>query len=265
MSLLREIVEGKRRDLRGLRRDRPWAVLEAEALYAAPRRSLAEALRRGDGPIRFLTEIKRASPSAGWIRRDGDALAVGRRYAECGAAGLSLVTEERYFHGRPEDLPRLRELGLPLLMKDFIIDPYQVALARAGGADAILLIAALEDGPMLAEARAAARELEIEVLLEVHDERECETAHALEPELAGVNHRNLATFEIRPEVSERLLPRLPAEARRIAESGIRARADVRRLEVLGYDGVLVGEALMRAEDPGRELLVLRGEGEGEER
>jgi indole-3-glycerol phosphate synthase len=143
-------------------------------------------------------------------------------------------------------------------MKDFFVDPFQVELARALGADGLLLIAALGDRPLLEEIRAAARELGLEVLVEVHDARECELAHRLGPELSGVNNRDLSTFEVDLGTSERLRPYLPPDSVALAESGIRTRVDVERLEKAGFDALLVGESLMRANDPGDALLILRG-------
>lgn len=258
MSVLRDIVMAKRERVRVWLRERPWALLESAEGYRDPRRSLRAALTRGEGAIRFLTEIKRASPSAGPIALEADAPAVARRYQEAGSAGISLVTEEQFFRGRPDDLPLVRAVGLPVLMKDFFIDPYQVAQARALGADALLLIAAIDDRPLLRELRSAARDLGLEVLLEVHDEAECEVAHDLDPELVGVNNRDLSSFVVDLATSEQLSPRLPRGPARLAESGIRSRADVLRLEAAGFDGLLVGEHLMRASDPGRALLELRG-------
>lgn len=291
MSILRDIVQAKRERVRALKRSHPVSSLRAGPIYGEERRSLASALRResstrssrqrdadpldrgtvGDrsgpanrpapasDPIRFLCEIKRASPSAGWIREDADAVQVASLYAQAGAGAISLLTEEEYFRGRLEDLPRVREIGLPVLMKDFFVDPFQVELARGLGADSLLLIAALDDAPLLQEIRAAARELRLDVLVEVHDDWECELAHRLDPELIGVNNRNLATFDVDLGVSERLRPLLPPHAVALSESGIRTRDDVERLEAAGFDALLVGESLMRAKDPGDALRILRGD------
>jgi len=281
VSILRDIVEAKRERLRAWKRLYPLSSLRGEPIYSAERRSLAAALRRSGpgsqeadseqlrerhpeqttegGDLRFLCEIKRASPSAGPIREGADAVEIARLYAEAGANAISLLTEEEFFCGRPDDLPRVRAVGLPVLMKDFLLDPFQVELARGLGADAILLIAALDDAPLLAELRAAARELRIETLVEVHDERECEVLHRLDPELAGVNNRDLTSFEVDLGASERLRPLLPPTAVALSESGIRTRADVSRLAAAGFDGLLVGESLMRAEHPGDALRLLRGE------
>ncbi len=260
MSVLTDILAARRIRMRRLAREYPWATLEAEPLYAAPRHSLAASLARGAGGIRFLTEIKRASPSAGPIQLDADAGKTAERYRDAASGGISLVTEEDYFLGRPHELPRVREAGLPVLMKDFFVETHQIAWARSLGADAILLIAAVDDRPLLRALRSCARELGLDVLLEVHAEEECEIAHELETELVGVNNRDLSTFVVDLATSERLFARLPKARARLAESGIRSRADVERVERAGFDGVLVGEHLMRAPDPGAALLELRGLG-----
>jgi indole-3-glycerol phosphate synthase len=257
MSILHEIIVAKRDRVAELRTVTPWLALRAAAGFAEPRRSLAAALRR-DGAVRFLCEIKRASPSAGEIRPEADAPRIAEIYREAGASGISLVTEEQFFRGRPADLPGVRAAGLPVLMKDFLVDPWQVGQARSLGADAVLLIVAVNDRPLLEELRAVARELELEVLVEVHDAAELELAWRLAPELCGVNHRNLSTFEVDLGLGERLLPDLPPAAVHLAESGIRTRADVVRLEAAGFDALLVGESLMRAPDPGAALRELRG-------
>jgi indole-3-glycerol phosphate synthase len=268
MSILDDILAARRVRVRELQRERPWSELEQAPLFREPRRSLAQALRRGEGSIRFLCEIKRASPSAGPIRLEANAAEIAASYVQGGASALSLITEEAFFQGRLDDLPVVREAGAPVLMKDFIVDPYQLVLGRALGADGALLIAAVDDRSLFAEARAAARDLSLEILVEVHAEEEIELALSLDPELIGVNHRDLRSFRVDLGVSEKLLPLLPASATRLAESGIRARADVEVLERRGFDALLVGESLMRAPDPGRALLALRGidpaggEGEG---
>jgi indole-3-glycerol phosphate synthase len=259
VSILAEIVRAKRARVAAMRRERSASALAVEESFSEPRRSLAAALRRPEGePIRFLCEIKRASPSAGAIRLDADARGIARAYREAGAAGVSLVTEEDFFRGRPADLPVVRAEGLPVLMKDFLVDPWQVVQARALGADAVLLLLALGDRTLLAELRAAAREQGIEVLAEIHASSELEAALALDPEMIGVNHRDLSTFEVDLARGIELLPHLPAERVRLAESGIRERGDVVRLETAGFDALLVGESLMRLPDPGAGLRALRG-------
>jgi len=291
MTILDDILRARRARVPEWKRQRSWSALAEDPIYAQPRRPMDTALRRyhaaGEGagepaveraigraldraglseaapspprPIRFLSEIKRASPSAGEIRPGTDAAAVAEAYRDAGASAISLVTEEDFFRGRLEDLPLVRAAGLPVLMKDFLVDPYQVALARALGADAVLLIAAIEDRPLLRELREAARELELQVLIEIHEAREAELAHELLTEMTGVNNRDLRTFQVDLQVSASLLPLLPSSSVRLSESGIRTRDDVLRLQEIGFDALLVGESLMRAPDPGAALRQLRGE------
>jgi indole-3-glycerol phosphate synthase len=259
VSILREILALKRARVAALRRERSVAALEADPLFRAERRSMAAALRRPTGePIRFLCEIKRASPSAGEIRPGADAPRIAESYRDAGASGLSLVTEEEFFRGRSEDLPAVRAAGLPVLMKDFLVDPWQVAFARSLGADAVLLLISVEDPPLLSELRAAAREYGLETLVEIHGASELDSAARLQPEMLGVNHRDLRTFEIDLDRGVALRPHLPSECVQLAESGIRTRPDVVRLESAGFDALLVGESLMRADDPGAALRLLRG-------
>ncbi|MBD3161408.1 MAG: indole-3-glycerol phosphate synthase TrpC, partial [Candidatus Latescibacteria bacterium] len=236
--------------------------LEASDLWQAERRSMAGALRRDDPeePVRFLSEIKRASPTAGPIRPNADPAEIARTYGDAGAAALSILTEPRWFDGDPSFLARAREaVDLPLLMKDFVLDEWHVAWARSLGADAILLIVAALDPAQLRDLLTAAREVGIETLVETHDERELDRALEAGAEIVGINHRNLQTFAVDLGLSDRLLPRIPAGKVRVAESGIRSRDEVERLEQAGVDALLVGESLMRAEDPGAALRALRGE------
>lgn len=265
MSALVEILRAKSARVRELRRRLPWGALRRELMFAESRRSLTDALRRpahaaGESPvpIRFLCEIKRASPSAGPIRLDADAAAIAAAYRVAGASAISVVTEEEFFLGRPSDLATVRAIGLPLLMKDFVLDPWQIGQARALGADAILLIVAALSRSQLEELAAAARELGLDALIEVHTEAECEGAARVAPKLIGVNNRDLDSLRVDLSVSERLLSHLPPDAVRLSESGIADRSDVVRLD--RFDGLLVGERLMRAHDPARELRSLRGVG-----
>lgn len=281
MSILHDILTAKRRRIDLLARERPAATWADDPLYHEPRRPFARALRRESSPepgtapgaagpaapgvaavaaVRFLCEIKRASPSAGPICLEADAVEVASAYRRAGAAAISLVTEEEWFRGRPDDLPRVRAAGLPVLMKDFLVDPWQCAQARALGADAVLLIAAAAGFAPLAELRAAARMHGLDVLVEIHDESELEPALQLDGELYGINHRDLATFEVDMERGARLVRRLPAGRVKVAESGIRTRTDVERLEANGFDALLVGETLMRSPDPAGALRLLRGAG-----
>jgi len=207
-----------------------------------------------------IAEVKKGSPSKGVIREDFDPLAIAEIYQDNGATCLSVLTDEKFFMGHLLFLPKIREVvNLPLLRKDFICDPYQIYEARAAGADAILLIAAMLDAVQLAEYNALAKELLLDVLLEVHDEMELEVALNIDCELIGINNRNLKTFETDLATTERLLPMIPKGHFVVAESGISTREHVLRLQKAGAKGFLVGESLMREEDIGVKLRELQGE------
>jgi indole-3-glycerol phosphate synthase len=204
-----------------------------------------------------IAEVKKASPSKGVLREDFDPAAIAASYARHGAACLSVLTDERFFQGAPEYLRQARAAsGLPVLRKDFIIDDYQIVEARSWGADAILLIVAALDRSRLRALEAAAVDLGLAVLVEVHDAAELELALELETQLIGINNRNLRTFETRLETTLDLLPRIGSERIVVTESGILAPAEVARMRTAGVNAFLVGEAFMRAPDPGRELARL---------
>ncbi len=257
-SILAEILRHKRAEVDAAVAARPRGELEAAARDAGPVRPFAAALRRPPGaPVRVIAEIKRASPSAGAIRAGADPAAIGREYAAAGAAAISVLTDERFFDGHIEFLARVRAaVGCPLLRKDFIIDAYQVAEARAAGADAILLIVAALEQTQLAELVGEAARLGLDALVEIHSEEEADRALAAGARLIGVNHRDLASFTIDMGLTAALAPRLPADAVLVAESGIRTADDVRRLGDDGAHAVLVGETLMRAPSPGAALAAL---------
>lgn len=204
-----------------------------------------------------IAEIKRASPSQGVIRPDFDCGAIARSYRDAGAACLSVLTDVDFFQGRDEYLQLARqESGLPVLRKDFIVDPWQVYEARALGADCILLIIAALGDAMLRECADAAREASLDVLVEVHDREELERALVLRTPLIGINNRDLRTFDTRLETTLGLLADIPADRLVITESGIHARADVERMRAAGVQAFLVGETFMRAPDPGARLEEL---------
>ena len=259
-SVLREIVSHKQEELAERRRRLPFPDVRRRAADAdAPRPFLAALL----GPrIRLIAEVKGASPSAGTIRAAFDPAAIARGYENAGAAAISVLTDSRYFAGADSHLLGVRQaVGLPVLRKDFIVDPYQVYEARSIGADAALLIAALLPAAALADLQALAQELGMAALLEVHREEELDAALAARPALVGINNRNLDTLETTLEISRRLRPRIPGGITVIAESGIEERAQVEEMERLGVHAVLVGTALMRAPDPSarvRELLGAAG-------
>jgi indole-3-glycerol phosphate synthase len=220
----------------------------------------------GAGFPAVIAEVKRRSPSKGEIRPDFDPVACARAYAENGAAALSVLTDEHYFGGHLDYLRAIHaEVGLPILRKDFVVDGYQIDEARVAGADAVLLIVAGLEDELLRALHGRARELGLDVLVEVHDEGELERALGLEADLLGVNNRNLHTFQTDLAVTEKLAARLfgrESEARAgeillVAESGIRSLQDLERLEAAGAGAFLVGESLMRQPDPGAALMKLR--------
>jgi len=261
VTILDDILAVKRDEVAAARAARPLAEVEVAAAQAGPVRGLRAALARPPGaPVRVLAEIKRASPSAGPIRPGADPAAIAAEYAGAGAAALSVLTDRRFFDGDLAFLARCRAaVSLPLLRKDFVIDPYQVAESRAAGADAILLIAAALSPAQLAELAAAAASYGLDALVEVHAEDELPAALAAGATLVGINHRDLKTMRMDMSLTPAIAARLPADVVVVAESGIRTAADVERLGAAGAHAVLVGEHLMRAPSPGQALRELRGE------
>jgi indole-3-glycerol phosphate synthase len=266
MSILAEIIEHKRNEI---------AMLDARALRRAaeespaPRDFLSAIAREKGiehrGGVKLIAEVKRASPSRGILAPHLDLLQVADIYARHGASAISVLTDQEFFMGELETLRELRfvrKLELPLLRKDFIIDAVQLYESRASGADAVLLIAAaLTDDLHMADLHALALELGLTPLVEVHDEVETERALKLKDiRLIGVNNRNLGTFEITLETTERLRPMIPDEIPAVAESGIFTASDVERLAEAGVDAILVGEALVTSEDIGKKVRELSGTG-----
>jgi len=260
VNILDRILATKRDEVAAAKQAVPFSQLEAEARTAGPLRGFAAALRRAPGtPVHVLAEIKRASPSAGAIRAGADPAEIGAAYADAGASAISVLTDRDYFDGDLGFLRRVRDrIGLPLLRKDFLVDPYQVAEARVAGADAILLIVAALSPAQLSELLAAAHGYGLDVLVEVHTVREAEIALAAGVSLLGVNHRDLKTFTIDMSLTSVVAPMLPPDVVLVAESGIKVPADVQLLGAVGAHAVLVGEQLMRAPDPGAALRALRG-------
>ncbi len=210
-------------------------------------------------PVRVIAELKRRSPSRGSIREDMDPLTQAGCYQRGGASAISVLTEELHFHGSPEALRRVSaSVPLPTLQKDFVLEDYQLFEAVERGAAAALLIVSILPPHRLLALLSAARSLGLDALVEVHDEAELDQALEAGAQLIGVNNRNLETFEVDLRTSERLAVRTPEDRVLVGESGILERADVERLEACGVDAVLVGEALMRAEDPESKLRELRG-------
>jgi indole-3-glycerol phosphate synthase len=242
------------RDFNSLRRD-----VESDAALRADLRGFEASLRRtiAAGQAGIIAEVKKASPSKGVIRADFRPADIAQSYANGGAACLSVLTDVQFFQGSPEYLKQARAAcDLPVIRKDFIVDLYQVYEARAMGADAILLIVAALDHGLMADLEACAQELGMDVLVEVHDGDELDAALKLKTRLLGINNRNLRTFEVTLDTTIGLLPRIPAERLVVTESGILAPADVKRMRDANVHAFLVGEAFMRAPDPGTELRRL---------
>ena len=260
-DILDRIIAVKRDEIAAARPKRSAADLHELARGQSAPRGFAAALRgriaRGDAGV--IAEVKKASPSKGVLRERFDPAAIAASYAAHGAACLSVLTDVSFFQGHEDFLRQARAAcALPVLRKDFMIDPYQVVEARAMGADCILLIAAsLGDGQMN-ELEAAAAELGLDVLVEVHDARELERALKLRTPLVGVNNRNLRTFEVSLQTTLDLMAGVPPDRLLVTESGILARPDVVRMRAAGVHAFLVGEAFMRAPDPGVALAALFG-------
>ncbi|MFC9064614.1 indole-3-glycerol phosphate synthase TrpC [Streptomyces harbinensis] len=261
--MLADIITGVREDLERRRAAVPESALrERAAAYGggpAAVAGTAERLRRpgaGGGP-RVIAEVKRASPSKGSLAPIADPAALAASYAAGGAAAISVLTEGRRFGGSLADLAAVRErVPVPVLRKDFVVDPYQVWEARAHGADLVLLIVAALDQPLLTGLSALAREVGLCPLLEVHDEEEAGRALAAGAGVIGVNARDLRTLEVDPGVFGRVAPLIPDTVVRIAESGVRGPADAARYAAEGADAVLVGEALVRGADPAAAVAAL---------
>jgi len=256
--ILAEILAHTREVVTTARRTVPVSALRERASWHEPRRGFRAALAAGPAPA-VIAEIKRASPSRGVIREAFEPPEHARSYAAAGASALSVLTERRWFQGALDHLAATRAVtSLPLLRKDFLVDPYQVEEARAWGADAVLVIAAAGSPALRGELLAAAREHGLDALVEVHDEGELAWAAAAGATLVGINNRDLVTFDTRLETTERLAPLVPPGVILVAESGMRSPADVRRMVAAGAHAVLVGEAFMAAPDPGAALRELVG-------
>lgn len=265
-DILQKILAVKHEEIaRGRARQALPSVLRDAQARVADRRGFARALvdRIRAGQAGVIAECKRASPSRGVLREPYAPAEIAASYAAGGAACLSVLTDEGFFRGALADLVAAREAcSLPVIRKDFLIDEWQLAQAGAYGADAILLIVAALDDHQLIDLEAMAIELGLDVLIEAHDHAELDRALRLRTPLIGINNRNLRTFEVSLETSLGLLSHLPSDRVLITESGILNRADVQRMQAEGVHGFLVGEAFMRAPDPGRALQEMFFPGAG---
>ena len=258
-DILDKIVAVKREEIAAAKKKAPLEVVRADAESRVLTRDFEGAIRRRveAGQSAVIAEIKKASPSKGVLRADFIPADIAQSYAEAGAACLSVLTDRQFFQGQPDFLKQARaSCDLPVLRKDFIVEPYQVYESRVMGADCILLIVAcLEDGVM-GELEVIARSLDMAVLVEVHDAAELERALKLKTPLVGINNRNLRTFEVSLQATLGMLGSVPPGRIVVTESGIAAPADVRTMREAGVHAFLVGEAFMRADDPGEALARL---------
>jgi indole-3-glycerol phosphate synthase len=258
MTILDEIVGSKRHEVAAARKIRPLAQLEQQAAAMAAPRDFRGALAR-PGPIHLIAEIKKASPSANVIRADFEPTTIARVYENHGASCLSVLTDAPHFEGHLTHLTQVRTtVAIPVLRKDFLIDDYQVVEARLAGADAILLIAEILDDKTLARFLELAKHWKMNALVEFHDAANLDRVLASGADLIGINNRDLNTFHTDLEHTLRLRDRIPSEIVLVAESGIRSRTDVERLEAAGISAILVGESLMRAPDIGLAVDRLLG-------
>lgn len=261
VMILQRIVSDRRKAVAALKQSQPLDLSPDLVRQRAGKacRDLKQAVTRGEG-LGIIAEVKQASPSKGMIRQDFDPLAIAREYEANGAAAISVLTEPEYFFGRDEYLTEISaDTAIPVLRKDFIIDPYQIVQSKLLGADCILLIAAVLSDSELASFLKLAGELDLQCLVEVHSREELERVLKTDADLIGINNRNLHTFETNLQTTLDLAPLIPEDKVVISESGIHTGADLLLLKDAGVDGVLIGESLMRAPDIALKLKELRGE------
>jgi indole-3-glycerol phosphate synthase len=260
-DILQRIVAVKREEIAAAKARRSAASLRADAEARRDLRGFEAALRAeiAAGRAAVIAEVKKASPSKGVLREHFVPAVIAASYERHGAAALSVLTDERFFQGSAVYLQQAREAcALPVLRKDFMVDEYQVWQARAMGADCILLIAACLDDALMTDLEAAARAVGLDVLVEVHDGAELDRSLRLKTPLVGINNRNLRTFEVTLDATLGLLAHVPADRLLVTESGILGPGDVRRMRDAGVHAFLVGEAFMRADDPGAALAAMFG-------
>lgn len=256
MSFLEGVVASTRVRIEEAKQKVTEEALEQRIGSVPTARDFAGALQADD--VTAIAEIKRATPAKGPLDLDLDASRTAAAYAEGGAAAISVLTEPDHFKGSLEDLERAAAVGLPILRKDFIVDPFQLLEARAAGADAVLLIVRILDHPSLGSLLRLTRALGMEALVEVHTEEELDRALDVQATVIGVNHRDLDTFEVDPDRTKKLAPRVPSELILVALSGVSKRSEVQELGAAGARAVLVGESLVTAEDPVLKLRELLG-------
>ena len=258
-DILDEIVAVKREEVAAALAKKSLAAVRADAESRVLTRDFEGALRAkiSAGQAAVIAEIKKASPSKGVLRAEFIPADIAQSYAEYGAACLSVLTDKQFFQGSIDFLKQARaSCDLPVLRKDFMIDAYQVYESRAMGADAILLIAACLDDAQMADMEAVARSLDMAVLVEVHDREELSRALKLKTRLVGINNRNLKTFEVSLQTTLDMLPDVPTDRLLVTESGIQTADDVKRMRDAKVNAFLVGEAFMRAAEPGEALAQL---------
>jgi indole-3-glycerol phosphate synthase len=261
-DILQQIVATKKSEVAAAKIRLSEAELRgrvASGVAGPPRNFFAALTREPEGLVHIIAEVKKASPSAGVMKADFDPVAIARQYYAAGADALSVLTDEKYFGGKLEYIAAVKEaVPLPVLRKDFIIDPWQVWEARAADADSFLLIVATLSDAHLAELLGLGRELGMESLVEVHTRQELTRALAVDARIIGVNNRDLRTLEVRIETSYELIAAVPDQCIAVCESGLRSHDDLTRLRAAGFDAFLIGEHLMLQPDPAAALRVLLG-------
>jgi indole-3-glycerol phosphate synthase len=260
-DILDKIVAVKREEIAAAKKRVPFDAMRADAESRVLTRDFEGALRRkiAAGKSAVIAEIKKASPSKGVLREDFIPADIAQSYAESGAACLSVLTDRQFFQGEPDFLKQARaSCDLPVLRKDFMVEPYQIYESRAMGADCVLLIVACLEDAQMAQLETIARSLDMAVLVEVHDRPELERALKLKTPLVGINNRNLRTFEVSLDTTLGMLKDVPSDRVLVTESGILGKADVKKMRDAGVHAFLVGEAFMRAEEPGDALAELFG-------
>jgi len=259
MSTLEEVLAHKREETADAKKRRTLAQLEQSLKSRPPVRGFGQAIRR-PGKLSLIAEVKRASPSAGWIKEGASAGGTAQAYAAAGAQAVSVLTDRKFFAGSISDLVAVKgKVEIPVLRKDFLLEEYQLVEAAAAGADAVLLIVAVLKPDELRRLVRLAGDLRLDALVEAHDERELEEALEAGAQVVGINNRNLATLKVDLETTRRLAARVPPDRTLVSESGIRSRADVEQVAGWGAHAVLVGEELMSAPDPAARIKELMGD------